>query len=445
MKNILNYKTLSIFFIFISIISFFTGFYFDENSSGAGLYKGDIVHSWNNVQIYLNNSFSSSLNHPDYYSGRTPLMYILHEIFNPFLKTQDSYRISVFIFSFLLPILFYFCLKQKFKNENKILLLLISTTVLLSPYFRTSSFWGLEENYGLIFLLLSFLSLNYLLQNNNSEGYKIYLQIFLVTFFSSCCLYFDYKLTLIPILCLLKIIFSEKFIKYKIFSVFCYSVFSLPFLYLVSLWGGLVQSRVAEIRLEEELLVSHIGYSSTMIALYLFPLLFFKKESLISLIKNFFLDKRNYYFIGLFFVYLIFLINNLILDEQILIEEGGYTHGLSSKTEPISLGKGFVHKISIIFFKSVFFREIFTYLAFLGSWLVILLFIRKNINNFIIIFFFFSISLIIFPILQEYFDPLILLLAFTFFDTKMNINYKNSMALYLYLAVFLIGSNFYYN
>ena len=188
-----NYRILSLVLIFISFSSLFLGFYLGENSAGAGSYKGDIQIIWSNLQIFLTNDISSSINHEDYYDSRTPIAYIFHKIFNPFLGNILSFRISVFIISLTLPILFYFCLKQKFAKEDSVLLLLISSIVCLSPYYRTSAYWGLEENYGLIFLLLTFLSLNGFLNNKNQDRHKVHLLLFATTFFSSCCLYFDQK------------------------------------------------------------------------------------------------------------------------------------------------------------------------------------------------------------------------------------------------------------
>ena len=174
------YKFTSVFLILLAISSYFFGFYFDENSAGAGHYQGDIVNVWNNLQIFLSNDIISSIQNQEYYSSRTPLVYIFHEIFNPFTKDIESFRKSVFVISLTLPILFYFCLRQKFVERDNILLLLISATVFLSPYFRTSAFWGLEENFGLIFLLLSFLFLNSFLKNENHKGYKVHFLLFLL-------------------------------------------------------------------------------------------------------------------------------------------------------------------------------------------------------------------------------------------------------------------------
>jgi hypothetical protein len=110
-----------------------------------------------------------------------------------------------------------------------------------------------------------------------------------------------------------------------------------------------------------------------------------------------------------------------------------------------SLGKGFIHKFSIILFKDNFiFSEIFIYFSFLVSWLIILIFIDGNLKNGLILLYFFIVSILTTPLMQEYFDPLILIIIFTFFNSKIFISYKNAMILFIYLSIFLVGSNIYY-
>ena len=128
----INYKILSIILILISFSSLFVGFYFEENSAGAGTYTGDIGTIWDNLQIFLANDIITSIHHEDYYSSRTRLVYILHKIFNPFTQNIASYRVSVFVISLLVPLLFYFSLKQRFLNKDNLLLFLISSIVCLS-------------------------------------------------------------------------------------------------------------------------------------------------------------------------------------------------------------------------------------------------------------------------------------------------------------------------
>ena len=205
-----NYKFFSFILIFLSLFSFFFGFYLDENSAGGGSYIGDWIFLWPNLKLFVDNDFYTAITHENFLTNRPPLLYMLHASLNPFVDNEITYRRSVFVLSLAVPILFYFCLKQKFKEKDNLLLILVTSTIFLSPYFRTSSFWGLEENYGIIFLLLTYLFLNYFLQNKNEYDYKIYFQLFLLTFFSSLCIYFDQKLLIIPIIAFLSIISSKK-------------------------------------------------------------------------------------------------------------------------------------------------------------------------------------------------------------------------------------------
>jgi len=423
-----NYNIVSFLLIFLSFTSYFLGFYLDENSAGGGSYIGDWQFAWPNIQIFLNEDIFTALNNENYTSNRPPLLYILHK-FNPFIETEIGYRRSVFVISLAIPILFYLCLKQKFKKVDNLLLLLIASTIFLSPYYRTSAYWGLEENYSFISLLLSFLFLNHFLENKSENGYKIYLQLFFSIFFSSLCIYFDQKLLIIPIICFLTIITSKKLNKLKILSAFFYLVLSLPFIYLIILWGAVAPGPVS---LTNQLYLDHIGYTSTMIAFYLVPLLFFKEKKLFSLIKNSLLKKFNYFLILFFFIYLTYLFFFFNFSE------------LSSSINYPSTGKGLVHKLSFIFFDNYLIKKIFIYFSFFVSWIVIVVFINKNFKDSLILLYFFVLLLFMKPIFQEYFDPLIILMVFTFFSSKLFISYKNTFILFLYSSIFLICCNIYY-
>ena len=430
-----HYKSISLLLILLSIASFFIGFFYGENSAGAGTLYHDFNNVWRNLQTFLNNDLSTAIDltaNPDretvlfFQSSRTPLIYILHKFFNPFTGNKISFINSVFIISLSVPFLFYLCLKQKFQNEDNLLLVLISTTVCLSPFFRTSAYWGLEENYSIITLLLTFLFLNQFLSNDNSLWKNSY-QIFLVALFSSLCIYFDQKLAIIPLICFFCIFFSKKSINLKILLFLLYFVFSLPYIYLITIWGGIIPTGDALGRgIGSKIYFNHIGYTSTIIAFYLLPFLFYKKKSFVDQIKNFFREKKNYYLISLFFIYFLYLLIFYDYDSE------------------AKLGKGFIHKIAILIFKKSLFQEIFIYFSFFISWIIILIYLENNFKDKSVIFYFFVISIIIWPILQEYFDPLILLMGFTFLNTKLFIDYRGSIFLFLYLSILLISSNIYY-
>ena len=420
------YKPISATLITLAILSYFAGFYLGENSAGAGGYEGDFDDIWNNLQIFLQNDLNTSLSHPDYDDSRTPIAYIVHEIFNPFLDNKVSFRRSVFLISFLLPFLFYFTLKQKFGNEENLLLILITSIIFISPYFRTSSYWGLQENYGLIFLLLTFLSDIYLNSDKNKLISNEYIKIFFIAFLSSLCLYFDQKLIIVPMIYFFKFMLSKKFINYKIFLIFCYFIFSLPYIYLISLWGSVILSAAAKYRqLGQGLFLDHIGFTVTMIAFYLLPFLFFKKEKFIDLIKDLFKVKKNYFLIFIYLLYLIYMIFFFDLNDS-------------------NYGKGFINKISYILFQENYLRLIFIYTTFFISWIIILVYFQIFFKDLFIILYFLILSVFLHPIFQEYFDPLILIMVFTFLTPKVYLNYKNSIVLFSYFLLFLMSANIYY-
>ena len=168
-------KTESYALITISVLiflSFIIGFIFNENSAGAGGYNGDFGnYIWPNLNLLKENIFEN-LTSLKYTDSRTPIPYVFHILLNPFIDSQTQFRISVFFISLLCPIFFFLNLKLKYKNINNSIILLISSLIMMSPYFRTSAFWGLHENYGILSILISyFFFQKYLIFNKNIKFY----------------------------------------------------------------------------------------------------------------------------------------------------------------------------------------------------------------------------------------------------------------------------------
>ena len=433
-------------FFSISIyLSFFLGFYFNENSSGAGNYSGDLTWMWDNFEIYKSNDLWTAIHHPDFWGNRTPLIYILHTVLNPFISDINTYRLSVFCISFSAPLIFYLCLLQKFKEVDKNILFFISSFILLSPYFRTNSYWAGETNYGIITILASIYLLNYTLINNFLRiKTNIYLSLTLLTFFSSLCLYFDQKLLIIPLLVLFKILHSQIDLRYKLYSIVNYCIFSVPFLYLIFIWKGLIPpatqisspdqgSSLSSIKLH----FFHIGYATAIMAFYLLPIILLKTNNLISSLKDFLYDKKNFFFILIFIIYLFFI--NIFYDFE------NFTINKQFSTADYGVyGLGILHKISLFLFSDLFYREVFTYLVFFISWIILLFAIEKKTINIIIILYFYFLSLIIFPLMQEYFDPYIILFSILLFNLKFDFKLYKLISAFVYLIIFLTGANLYY-
>ena len=106
----------------------------------------------------------------------------------------------------------------------------------MSPYYRTSGFWALNENYAIVSMLLSFLFLEKFLKFEK----KILTNLLFVLFFSSLTIYFDQKFLIVPIVCFFSIIRKEINIKYKFITLVIYFILSIPYVYLIYRWNGIV-------------------------------------------------------------------------------------------------------------------------------------------------------------------------------------------------------------
>ena len=146
-----NKKNLDKFFniiIFIPFFSYILGFYLDENSAGMGEFAADSIWIKSNINIFYKMTLDAIF-HPDLFGNRPPLIYILNKLFNPFFSDFEKYRLLVFLMSLLGPIIFYKFLLIKFYSVDKKILFLLASIIYLSPYYRTSGFWALNENYAL--------------------------------------------------------------------------------------------------------------------------------------------------------------------------------------------------------------------------------------------------------------------------------------------------------
>ena len=432
-------KRILIIFTSIIYISYLLGFYFNENSIGSGGLDGDLNWMWNNFDLFKNNSLIDAINHKDFFGNRTPLLYIINIIFNPFINDIYYYRLSIFLFSLIGPICFYFCLKNKFKNIDKEILLLISSLILLSPYYRTTAYWGMEINYGIITMLISFYYLIIINENNK----KISLQnILMLVFFSSLSIYFDQKLLFIPILAFVTIMLTKNNLQIKIITLILYSLLALPFIYLIIKWNGIVPPRTQELNLGTfnsldniNLHFYHIGYATSMMALYFLPILFLFNNNFFE--KIFLFLKNNFLYIACPF--LVYIILFIYLDWYELAQS---TLPINSRTGS-TYGLGFLNKLSFIFFLDPIFRKVFIFLSFFISWVVVSFFFQKRIKNILLIFYFYFLSISISPIVQEYFDPYILLIGLLCFDLKLKIDFRMAIYTTSYVGILLVAAIFY--
>jgi len=421
-RNNLIYVILIIF----SLSSFIYGFIARENSAGGG--KTDFKNVWENQKIFNENSIAKSIRNTKTGEIRNsinsyfPTSYIINKVINPFSKNKESFLISIFVLNLLLPIFFFIALKNTFRKKNLYLLACFSSIIYLSPYFRTSSYWAGLENYGLLMFVISYYFLNEYLQKKNNP--KLY--IFLFSLFSCLCVYFDQKLALIPLIYLYFFFKNTDDTINIIFYLILNFILSIPVFLIIFYWGSIISPNdTVGRRFGSLLFFEQIGYSFSIMIFYLIPYLtiYYKK------IYKFIIDNNKFFII--LFIIICFYIFFLLLYP-------------TNYTDWEHLGKGWLHKLSKIFFYDNFKQKIFIYLIFIMSIMTFFAVAQKRVALTFFSLFFTLISVLILPIFQEYFDPLICIFLMFFFYKKDEVSNSLAKLQYMFALAFLAFANFYY-
>lgn len=410
-KNILS----SVFLLF-SILTFFLGFYYGENSAGGGAI--DYIHEINNQKILKQNQLDFLFNH-DFYASRFPLFHLL--IINTFnlISNNFSLKISVFLYSLIFPVILFLFLKNTYLKIGISEKFLIVTLFLFSPYFRTSSFWGLQENLSYILILITALL--------DLKMEKSDLKKFIILFFSFLIFYSDQKMFFFSIIYYIKYLDNKFFSTNNIvFSLYC-SLLLIPALIVFYYWKGPAAywliSGDSRFKFNFYGIINLFQISS----LYIFPfLLILKKEKIYLLFKT----NNN--------LYILFLILFLII--------------ITFNYPPnFTLGGGFLQKIYIQTLKVNFYTANFIYI-FLTTLSVIIVskfsYLYKNdLKYWIFALSLVFISISVHPLFQEYFDPLINLILILFFLKHQQhlLKFKQLFFVNIYYFIFLISCFFYYH
>jgi len=389
------------------ILSFILGFFFNEDVAGGG--HLDLPLFYSNFLLIKNSNFSSIAWH-DYISSGFPLHHLL--VAYIFFFTEDIFFLKIFSFliSLLCILIFYSILKLKYKISERFnsSIILISVTPLLSPYFRSSGFWGLEENTCYLFFLISILF--YLKKNCN---YCKYLAILSSTcavlirqpfIFWSLYLFFYY------------FNFHKIFSKNNLYNIFFYIICFIPVFYFIYIFNGFTKEsiRIVFTPINIPIIISFFFY-------YLFPFILIHLDKLMrNLIRT-----KSLIFL-LFFLVFYFLFRN--------------------KFETInfynSIGGGLIYKsifnlniFDINFNIKVLLFLLISYFGFIFLFIIA----KKNI----LIWKFFLVSLIVYSfvnvIFQEYFDPLIffIIIIFSNYIKKKDLN-RFSVIIFFFFFFYLI-------
>ena len=419
------FKVLVICSIFIS---FFLGYFLRENAAGGGPEFYEL--SWPIIQSFKEDFLFSIKNYASFGDGTIPFSHIINAYLNPFSGVTENFQLSTTIISFVIFSIFALILKKTFTHVNFIDILLTSSVLLLLPFFRTSAFWGKNENYGWLFCILALYFFSEIKKDlsNNPKNRDI-LNIILFCFTSACALYARQALVFLPISYLLYLFFNSANKKTIIISIISFVIFAIPAFLLILIWGNVFPVENFQdgkffggwlnfnhILKNFPILLSYFGF-------YLLPILII--EFLNSEFKDFF----SKYFKSFFFALIIFVFLSQI---NLLNYLGDY-----------KMAGGAILKVNYLIQKNNFFLLlVFSSIGFS----ILIRFITEDIKNNAVILL--PILIIFgFPQLlyQEYVEPLILIIFFLALKTNLhkvyfnNISLSNSIFL-SYFTIFLIGS-----
>ena len=424
---ILNKEVLlKLFVICLISVSFFLGYFLRENAAGGGPEFYEL--SWPIIQSFKEDFLFSIKNYGSFRDYTIPFSHILNAYINPFSNDIENFQLSITIISFAIFLIFALVFKNIFKHIHFVDILLASSVILLLPMFRTSAFWGKNENFGWLFFILA-LYFFFEIKKRISKvpNNRDILNIILFCFTSACALYARQALAFLPISYFLYLFFNNANKKIIITSIISFAIFAIPALLLILIWGNVFDLKnnpnFFTWWINPKNLLKNFPILLSFFGFYFLPIL------IIEFFNSGFKDFFHRYFKSFFFALIIFV---FLLQTNLLSYLGDYT-----------IAGGAILKVNYLIQKNNFL--LLLVFSSIGFSVLMRLFKEDTKNNIVILL---PILIIYsFPNLlyQEYVEPLILIIFFLALKTNLQkIYYKNisfSNFIFLsYFAIYLIGS-----
>ena len=413
MNTYINKKIAIYLLIYISfIISFILG----ENSSGGSLKD---FYQMKTFQAEVSKNISEGISHfIKRGQGHSPIFYVIKAILEKFFN-EVSVRIIFLSLSFSIPLVFYTILKKNFRGLDKNLLFLISLTLYLSPYIRSSAAWGTNDNFATLFFLLS---LSKFISFTTSEKKQIKDTLLCSIYLIIATYTRQYYLIIFVFygFFLLKNNDVKLFFNIVLFNLvlltpgFIYLYKFFYFNFFINTYHNYVSSGFLELNIIFKLLI--------FLNLYLFYILpFFVNLDSYNVIKKYIKNNKIYLLIAAL-IFIIIYFNFTMVD--------------------IRFGGGIFYKISLLLNSKLF----LILSSFIGLLLILVTINLSFRNLFILVVFFFMFPFSI--IYQKYYDPMMIIIFFGFIKSNLiynNINLKkiNMLFVFIYFLTFLIGANIY--
>tara|TARA_B100001057_G_scaffold143555_1_gene143312 strand:+ start:2450 stop:3751 length:1302 start_codon:yes stop_codon:yes gene_type:complete len=341
-----------------------------------------------------------------------PLHHLIFSQLN-FINSINTYLISVLIISFLLPLILYFLLKQRFGNFDKSTILMLSSLILILPVFQYSAIWGNNHNTALIFFSLGIFYFNSFIKTNFKNNSKLIFSIIFLALASYTRQYYAFFFVFLLIDLVNKINF-KRFVFVSLFIASC-AVPGLYFLILnpILLFG--YKQNMTNVN-------SSVLVSASMILFYLVPFV------VQTIINNYERHKFNLSYLFDKKIFITSIVTSLLCSLNFIYNS--------------NIGGGVFLKLSYFLFDNPYLVIPF---SFFGIYFLIY-FSQNTLSNYVLVI----LLLITFSsgyfIFQKYFEPMFYIIFLSSFDKNKILGSikKSNYIIFFYFVIYYIATNYIY-
>jgi hypothetical protein len=231
-------KVVGLSVLLLSVLaSFLVGALLGEDS--AGDMRGDFYcNHWPTIERFSTMSWGTAV--ADYYNPENPLLYMMASLF-PLNGDQKLYHVITFVVGLLIWPLLSWAYHRRYSQYgiDWFWASFGASAILISPSFRSSTFWGNTDWLPFAFCAATSLLLSRFQDSEADEARAIGpLTLVTLAVVSSCAFYTRQYYAFLPVFAAWMVLTRTKTSPFLIFTVFF--VATLPELFLVYLWKGIV-------------------------------------------------------------------------------------------------------------------------------------------------------------------------------------------------------------
>jgi hypothetical protein len=390
-------------FIFL-YLSLFISFIFNLDSAGSGGHIADFYNTWGYVEDLTINFSAFPIKHG---SDNTPLNYMILSWINYIFHDEYIVRFIYCAISIILPILFYYALKDYYEDIDNNTLLLLASLIFLLPSFRSGAVWANHTIMQNVFLLIFVIFFNKWLKRNEFD--KININIFYQLFFLALAVY-TIQTNAVIYLYAMYIYFKKLSIKNFLIVSFIVFIFALPGFWLLFNEPTEGMPRMLTSVFSPKI-YNTILITPSILSFYLIPIFF-----ILFLNKIYKFDFKDKYNIlsSIFFIILISVIT-IIFDYNYRI------------------GGGFFIKLSFLVFGNIILGSLTSIIG-----LVLLFHIAREHKDNLILIIMLVFTYFSYYIFQKYYEPMFFLIFFLMFKSNIPKFFLRTKKNIYYLALYLV-------